>query len=318
MNFLKKSAKALLGAAGAFFGTGVLMNSLILTRASKKISDKNHEIEDKKNPPDLTAPKEILRAEGDAWVDAQDYDHIVIKNRKSEPIHALTVKAKENTDKWLICVHGYTSSPKGMGSYALHYYNKGYNVLLPAMRGHDVSEHRSITMGWLDRFDIIDWIQYLIKMYDNPQIVLHGVSMGAATVMMTTGESLPSNVKCAVADCGYSSVWDEFKNEMKQTYHVPAFPFLYAGDLATRVISGFGFKEASSVEQLKKSNTPTIFLHGEKDLFVPYRMLDLNYNACAAEKEKVSIPDAEHAEAHLVHPELYWPATWNFIEKYIK
>ena len=173
-------------------------------------------------------------------------------------------------------------------------------------------------MGWLDRLDICDWINYLIDTNENPQIVLHGVSMGAATVMMTTGEDLPPNVKCAVADCGYSSVWDEFKNEMKETYHVPAFPVLYAGNLATKVISGFGFKEASCVEQLKKSKTPTIFLHGEKDLFVPYRMLDLNYNAAACEKEKVSIPDAEHAEAHLVHPELYWKSTFNFVEKYIK
>ena len=40
-------------------------------------------------------PKEILRAEGDAWVDAKEHDHIVIKNRKNEPIHALTVKADE-------------------------------------------------------------------------------------------------------------------------------------------------------------------------------------------------------------------------------
>lgn len=315
---MKKSTKLLLGAAGAFAGMGVTMNTLILTRASKVISDKNHELEEKKNPTDLTAPKEILRAEGNAWVDTQDYEHLVIKNRKNEPIHSYIIKAQEPSDKWVICVHGYTSSPKGMGSYALHYYARGYNILLPAMRGHDISEHTHITMGWLDRFDIMDWIDYLVNIYENPQIVLHGVSMGAATVMMTTGENLPENVKCAVADCGYSSVWDEFKNEMKQTYHTPAFPMLYAGDLATRVISGFGFKEASCVEQLKKSKTPTIFLHGEKDLFVPYRMLDLNYNAAACEKEKVSIPDAEHAEAHLVHPDLYWNSTWNFVDKYIK
>ncbi len=315
---MKKSAKVLLGAGAVFFGSGLAMNTFVLTRASKKVSDFKKDIEEKNNPIDRTIPKEILRTEGDAWVDSKEYDHIVIKNRKNQSLHGYIVKAKEETDKWLICIHGYTSSPKGMGSYALHYYNRGYNVLLPCLRGHDISEHRSITMGWLDRLDICDWISYLIEMYSNPQIVLHGVSMGAATVMMTTGEDLPENVKCAVADCGYSSVWDEFKNEMKQTYHVPAFPVLYAGNLATKVISGFGFKEASCVEQLKKSKTPTIFLHGEKDLFVPYRMLDLNYNAAACEKEKVSIPDAEHAEAHLVHPELYWGNTFRFVDKYIK
>lgn len=318
VNNLKKSAKALLGTAGAFFGCGLVMNSLVLTRNSKKISEKMNEIEEKKNPKDLNSPKEILRAEGDAWVDSKGYDHIVIKNKKNEPIHALVVKADEESDKWLICIHGYTSSPKGMGSHALHYHARGFNVLFPCLRGHDISEHRSITMGWLDRLDILDWIQYISTTYNDPQIVLHGVSMGAATVMMTTGEELPANVKCAVADCGYSSVWDEFKNEMKQTYHVPAFPILYASNLATNIVSGFDFKKASSVEQLKKSKTPTIFIHGEKDAFVPYRMLDLNYNAAACEKEKLSIPDAEHAESHLVHPEIYWDAVFKFVDKYVK
>ncbi len=315
---MKKATKLLVGGVGLFAGMGAVMNTMVLTRASKTISDRSKEIEERKKPKDFNAPKEILRAEGDAWVDSMEHDHIIIKNRKNQSLHGYIVKANAETDKWLICIHGYTSSPKGMGSYALHYYNRGYNVLLPCLRGHDISEHRSITMGWLDRLDICDWINYLIDTNENPQIVLHGVSMGAATVMMTTGEDLPPNVKCAVADCGYSSVWDEFKNEMKETYHVPAFPVLYAGNLATKVISGFGFKEASCVEQLKKSKTPTIFLHGEKDLFVPYRMLDLNYNAASCEKEKVSIPDAEHAEAHLVHPELYWKSTFNFVEKYIK
>ncbi len=315
---MKKTTKLLVGGAGLFAGMGAIMNTMVLTRVSKKISDKNHELEEKKNPRDLSSPKEILRAEGDAWLDSKEHSHIVIQNSKNKPIHGYIVKAVEPSDKWLICIHGYTSSPKGMGSYALHYHNRGYNVLLPCLRGHDISEHRSISMGWLDRLDILDWIKYLIELYGDIQIVLHGVSMGAATVMMTTGEDLPQNIKCAVADCGFSSVWDEFKNEMKETYHVPAFPVLYAGDLATRVIAGYGFKEASSVKQVAKSKTPTLFIHGEKDLFVPYRMLDLNYNAAACEKEKLSIPDAEHAEAHLVHPEIYWDNTFRFVEKYVK
>lgn len=316
---MKKSAKALLGAASIFTGIGVAMNTFVLTRVSKTFSEKKKEIEEKKNPTDMSLPENILRVEGDAWVDTQNYEHIVIKNRDNKPIHGLVIKQKEPSDKWLICVHGYTSSPKGMGSYALHYYEKGYNIILPALRGHDISEHQHISMGWLDRLDIVDWIQYLINIYGSDiQIVLHGVSMGAATVMMATGENLPFNVKCCVADCGFSSVWDEFKNELKNTYHLHAFPTLHSASIVSKVFGGYGFKEASTVKQLAKSKTPTIFLHGEKDEFVPYRMMDLNYNAAACEKEKVSIPDAEHAEAHLIHPEIYWPAVFSFVEKYVK
>ena len=315
---MKKSAKVLLGSAGIFTAIGVGMNACVLTRLSKTISNKKCELEEKKNPTDPNSAVALLEAEGDAWLDQQNYDHIVIKNAKNKPIHAYVVKAEEPTDKWVICVHGYTSEPRRMGSYALHHHKRGYNVLLPALRGHNVSEHHNITMGWLDRLDMLDWIGYLIKTYGDISIVLHGVSMGAATVMMTTGEKLPENVKCCVADCGYSSVWDEFQNEIKETYHMAPLPVLIPSTVVSKIVNGYGFKEASCVNQLKKSVTPTIFIHGEEDLFVPYRMMDLNYNAAACEKEKLSIPDAEHAEAHLVHPDLYWSNTFRFIDKYVK
>ncbi len=315
---MKKSTKLIIGSAAAFTAVGVVLNTLVLTRLSLKIKNVQEASKEKKNPTDPTLPKNILKAEGDSWVDSVGYDHISIKNHNNKSIHGLVVKQPEPSDKWVICIHGYSSAPKRMGSYALHYYAKGYNILFPALRGHDISEQQYITMGWLDRLDIVDWIQYLINIYGTEiSIVLHGVSMGAATTMMTTGEHLPFNVKCAIADCGYSTVWDEFKNELKQTYHLPAFPVLYSASMVSKVAGGYGFKEASCLKQVGKSKTPTLFIHGEEDKFVPYRMIDLNYNAAACEKEKLSIPDAEHAESHLVHPEIYWPEVWKFIDKYV-
>lgn len=316
---MKKSAKVLLGTAGTFAGIGLAMNTCVLTRLSMKFKEVKRVIDEKRNPAEPDPDVALLEAQGDAWLEEQDYDHIVIKNRDNKPLHGYLVKAEAPSDKWVICVHGYTSEPKRTGGYAMHYRVKGYNVLMPALRGHNISEQQHITMGWFDRLDIVDWINYLITIYgDDIQIVLHGVSMGSATVMMTTGEDLPSNVKCCIADCGYSSVWDEFENELKQTYHIHPLPILIPSTVVSKVCHGFGFKEASSINQLKKSKTPTLFIHGEKDLFVPYRMLDLNYNAAACEKEKLSVPDAEHANSHLVHPELYWSNTFRFIDKYVK
>lgn len=314
---MKKSAKALLGASAAFVGAGAIMNVVVQTKLSKIVSDKRGELESKNNPADPTEPMNILRAEGDAWVDSKDYDHICIKNRKKQPIHALIVKADAPSDKWLVCIHGYTSSPKGMGSYAKHYHDRGFNILLPALRGHDVSEHKYISMGWLDRLDIVDWIGYLNDVYKDIQIVIHGVSMGAATTMNTTGEELPSNVKCAIADCGFTTMWDELKSELKASYHLHAFPTLCSSSIISKVIAGHTYKEASCLKQLKKSKTPTLFIHGEEDDLVPYDMMDRNYNEAACPKEKLSIPDAKHADSHLIHPEIYWPKVFEFVDKYV-
>ncbi len=320
---MKKSTKVIIGAsaasAAAFLGFGLLSNKLVLTRTSKPIFEKFDEIKKKKESAPVNIQVETLDKQGEEWFEQQEKEHIVIKNSKNRPLHGYIVKAKEPSNKWAICVHGYTSSPMRVGSYALHHHNRGYNILFPVLRGHDISDHKHITMGWLDRLDMLDWIDYLNTIYDDISIILHGVSMGAATVMMTTGEDLPENVKCCIADCGFSSVWDEFTNEMKEEFKVPAPGALLApATVTSKLVNGYTYHEASSLKQLAKSKTPTLFIHGEEDKFVPYRMMDLNYNAAACPKEKLSIPDAEHANAHLVHPEIYWPETFKFIDKYVE
>ena len=255
---------------------------------------------------------------GKNWFNNANKEQLVIKSTHfNKNIHADYLFAEEESDVCVIVIHGYTSDPCSMGVYAQKYHELGYNVLMPSLNGHADSESGVVTMGWYDRLDILDWINFLVENKPNIKIILHGVSMGAATTMMTTGEELPENVKAAVADCGYTSVWDIFSNKITNNFKMHTFPTLYSANAVNKIYSGFDFKKASSVEQLKKSKTPTIFLHGDKDTFVPYEMLDVVYEACASEKEKVTIPNSPHARNSCANPELYWNSVCSFINKYL-
>lgn len=109
---------------------------------------------------------------------------------------------------WAVVIHGYRGSHEGMTVYGRHYYDHGYNVLLPDLRGCGKSEGNYIGMGWLDRKDILKWIQWITERDPESEIVIHGVSMGGATILMTSGEKSPDQVKAFVEDCGYTSAWD--------------------------------------------------------------------------------------------------------------
>ncbi len=261
---------------------------------------------------------DAIKETGKDWFASIPKEKLAIKSSNYDKIlHADFIFPENPSDVYVIVIHGYTSSPAGMGMYAKKYHELGYNVITPSLNGHADSESSAITMGWKDRLDVIDWINFVVENYPESKIVLHGESMGSATTMMATGEDLPDNVKVAVADCGYTSVWDIFSNKIKNNFKMHEFPTLYSANLVNKMYSGFDFKEASAVEQLKKSKTPTIFIHGDKDTFVPYEMLDKVYDACASEKEKVTIPDSPHARNACVNPELYWNSIINFINKYI-
>lgn len=233
-------------------------------------------------------------------------------------LHAYEVKNENKTDKWAIVVHGYTSEGKLLSSKAKHLYNMGYNVLVPDLRSHGTSEGNYIGMGWHDRLDIIDWINYIVKNNPKSEIALHGTSMGSATVLMVSGEKLPSNVKAIVADCGYTSVYDEFSYQLKQLFNLPAFPIMNFSDVVTHIRAGYCLNDASAINQVKKSTTPILYIHGDKDDFVPYYMMDELYNATNSEKEKLTIEGGEHANSDLVNPKLYWSTVNSFLEKYIE
>ena len=261
-----------------------------------------------------------LEVEADVnWlIKDSNYIDTYITSSDNLKLHAYEVKNENKTDKWAIVVHGYTSEGKLLSSKAKHLYNMGYNVLVPDLRSHGTSEGNYIGMGWHDRLDIIGWINYIVKNNPNSEIALHGTSMGSATVLMVSGEKLPSNVKAIVADCGYTSVYDEFSYQLKQLFNLPAFPIMNFSDVVTHIRAGYCLNDASAINQVKKSTTPILYIHGDKDDFVPYYMMDELYNATNSEKEKLTIEGGEHANSDLVNPKLYWSTVNSFLEKYIE
>ena len=234
-------------------------------------------------------------------------------------LHALYVRSATQSPNTALIIHGYTDNSIRMLMIG-HLYNKemGYNILLPDLRAHGKSDGDYIQMGWKDRLDILKWIDVTKGIYgDTTRMVIHGISMGAATAMMTSGENLPVNIKCFVDDCGYTSVWDEFKYKLKDEYGLPAFPILYTASLYAQMKVGWNFKEASAVEQVKKCQLPMLFIHGDKDAYVPTWMVHELYEAKQGDKELWLVPNVGHAKAYWDCTNEYVAKTNKFVNKYI-
>ncbi len=223
----------------------------------------------------------------------------------------------EPSHLWLIAVHGYRGNHSHMFSIAAAYGLRGYNVLLPDLRGCGESEGGYIGMGWPDRKDMLKWIDWIIGRDPEARIVLHGISMGGATVMMTAGEALPPQVRAVVEDCGYTSVWDIFSDEMAALFRLPPFPILHTASLMASLRAGYGFAEASSLEQVKKARVPILFIHGEKDNFVHTEMVYDLYGACPTEKQLLVVEGAGHGSSFSKDPELYFDTVFGFLDRYV-
>lgn len=309
---------ALLGAAAAGGACAYAGASLVESFLGKKaLSERkdSRKLLSEENANTLTNSGEI--ALGKEFYERTPHARLSIKNRAGEVIHSLLYKNTSGSNVYVICCHGYGSRARSNSHLAMHFYEMGFNVLMPHMRAHEGSDHKYCTMGWLERLDVADLAAFIAKTNKDCKIILHGLSMGAATVMMTTGEELPPNVVCAIEDCGYTSAYDEYKSQIGRVMHLPPFPALNLFRAMVRRIAGFDIKEASALEQVKKSKTPTLFIHGDADDFVPFSMLDRLYSAASCEKEKMIFEGADHATSAIMFPELYWNTVKAFIEKYI-
>jgi fermentation-respiration switch protein FrsA (DUF1100 family) len=139
--------------------------------------------------------------------------------------------------------------------------------------------------------------------------------MGAATVMMTSGEPLPEYVKCFVEDCGYSSVRNQFRKNLKDMSPLLPTAILTSASIVAGKEFGWRFEDADCMKQLSKSTLPMLFIHGDADDFVPFGHLQQNYNAKKkGYKEMYVCHGAVHANSYQKDPETYIFKVSNFLK----
>ena len=217
-----------------------------------------------------------------------------------------------------IFFHGYrgTALRDGCGGFEMSK-NAGFNVLLVDQRANGLSGGNAITFGIMERHDCRDWVNYAVGRFgEDVKIVLSGVSLGAATVLMASGLEMPTNVKCIIADCGFSSPKEIIcKVAHEQGYPEKlCYPILKA---CCMIRSGFDLDETSALEAVSKTKIPILIIHGDDDRYVPCEMGNRIYDACKSEKEIVIIHGAPHAASYVVDKNAYTEAALGFIEKHL-
>lgn len=225
--------------------------------------------------------------------------------------HAIYMRNDSAHGKTAIVVHGYKdSAPRYLTIARMYHQQLKRNVLLPDLHGHGLSDGDDIQMGWHDRHDIIHWAGVAEELFRDTAcqsaVVLHGISMGAATVMNVAGEeNMPAYISHVIEDCGYTSVWDEFSLQLKEQFSLPEFPILHISNIICKMKYGWSFREASPLAQVKKSRCPILFIHGDADTFVPFSMLQPLYEAARNPKDVWVVKGAHHAEAFSSNPAEY-------------
>ena len=221
------------------------------------------------------------------------------------------------TNNYVILVHGIWSSKLFNYPRAYEFDQRGYNTLIIDQRAAGESEGEYYTYGQKESLDLLIWINYLIIKNPDINITLYGISMGAATVMISTANNLPDNVRCIVEDCGYSSVEEEFIHVLHTSYRLK-YTRTVMKLLERQMIQKLGmhFDDANPKKCLMNNEVPLLIIHGEADDFVPFEMAKRIYNNNKGIKKYYPVPGAAHTEC--INDPKYFDNIVNFIKQFEK
>jgi pimeloyl-ACP methyl ester carboxylesterase len=212
--------------------------------------------------------------------------------------------------------HGYQgTAERDLAAGVERCFALGRSVILIDQRGAGKSDGHVVSFGIKERKDCLTWIEFALQKFEkDKKLIIGGISMGAATVMLASGENLPENVVCVMADCGYSSAKEIIKKVVREM-HLPAdlvYPFIKLG---AKIFGGFDLDETTPLEAVQRSKTPLILIHGDADDFVPYQMSADIFEVCPTQKRLVKIKGAGHGLAYPVDSESYVNALREFQEE---
>ena len=248
------------------------------------------------------------------WLKENNAQDIYVTSIDGLQLHGYWIPA-ENPRGTIVLVHGYRSTMLVDFGIAYPFYHAlGMNILVPHQRAHGESEGQFITFGVKESEDIKCWIKYHNDNFGKHQIVLSGMSMGASTVLYLADQILPSNVKCIIADCGFTSPWDILDKVYQSVVHLPSAFSLYAADIFARIFAGFSLTEKDTRKVLVNAKVPVFMIHGLEDDFVPCDMTKQGYNACIAKKRMLLVEGAGHGVSFLVDKTRYTQEIISFLE----
>lgn len=258
-----------------------------------------------------------------AWIDSLTAAGILRDTfvvRDGYRLQAFYAAAPQKSRKTALVVHGYTVNPTNIMMLARMYRDSlGYNVWMPSLRYHGNSGGRAIQMGWFDRLDLLDWSRVAHEHFGDTLQIFQGMSMGAATVMMASGEDTPDYVRGFVEDCGYTCVYDELVHAIRNKAHLPPHPLAENTEKRCEALYGWNFHQASSVEQLPRCSKPMLFIHGEGDTLVPSYMASQCYDAKLDGYREIWIaPGSEHSMSYPDHPLEYLERVRAFLRDHVE
>lgn len=249
----------------------------------------------------LTTPvrETMERTPADAGL---DFREVSFESGDGLDLEGWWVPEAEDSSRAVILVHGFggNKSSRHIVETAPIYARAGYGVLMLDLRGNGESEGERTTVGYQETQDVqgaLGWLED--QGFEPEEVVLHGWSMGAATVV----RSAPgTDVAAVVEEGGHADLPLLLREQLPERSGLPAF-FNPGVLLMAKLFLGadaWAVRPEEEAEKLCEEGTPLLVIHSTDDEVVPLEHAQ-RFLAAYPGAAFWQIEGYDHVEAY-IHP----------------
>ncbi|WP_285766301.1 alpha/beta hydrolase [Peribacillus sp. SI8-4] len=239
----------------------------------------------------------------------EDFDNLPktefwVSSPSGYPLKCLFVEPHQ-TNKWMVISHGVTENKVNSIKYMNIFLKRGYNAIIYDHRRHGDSGGKTSSYGHYEKLDLKAVIDEL-KRLKGPDLTIgiHGESMGAATLLLYAG-MLEDGADFYISDCPFSNFEDQIQHQLKSEIPLPSWTVFPLGRLFIKLRDGYWTNEVSPIKYMKNIHSPVLFIHSEKDTFIPVSMTMDLYAAKEGPKQLYIAKKGAHAQSYNENPQEY-------------
>jgi dipeptidyl aminopeptidase/acylaminoacyl peptidase len=249
-----------------------------------------------------------------------DAEAVVFNGRDGTSLSGWFVPGEAGKAPWpcILLAYGYGGYKEQMAGYASMVQKAGFASLLFDMEGSGLRSGRPVTLGYKERWDLMDAASYVRTRpdVDASRIGVLGVSMGAATALLAA--ELDPDLRAIVADSAYANLPDMVMPGLSAfvgksaTWFAPLI--VRAGEAMLGMRSTDIAPERSAA---RLGDRPVLVIHGDEDELTNPDSATRIFDAASGPKELWVVPGCGHSQGPVVSPEEYEHRVNNFFRRWL-
>ncbi len=216
-----------------------------------------------------------------------------------------------------IFIHGMGGTGETMIPHSQIFLERGFSAVLYDQRNSGTHPVKKNNMGVGEKGDLINVVYYLKEKYPDRKINIFAESYGAHTFLHGY-EQIKDKIQLVILDSPMANGEEFIDQGLKEASNQTSIPFglmKFLGNIGSKVIEGYGYKETNGLLTFDKIDNPILIITNKEDSVTPFTHAQSIFDK-SGERKVMMLSESGHTQMYFNDREKYIKGIEDFLGKY--